>query len=167
MRRQLQGHWLQQIVEDRWTHPAVPASTKRGRPHTNCVRQAGAGGWSWSVVREKHCYLAGGWSWRDVRRIHCSAGVLYHQPNTVSTVSIPPPLSSISVLPRLSTTATSLPRPFALSSRAAGRRARGCGARRGTGGDRGSSGSRPAAPPGMLFSQGAGGERAWGRGVGP
>jgi len=25
------------------------------------VRQAGAGGWSWSSVREKHCYLAGGW----------------------------------------------------------------------------------------------------------
>ena len=25
------------------------------------VRQAGAGGWSWSGVREKHCYLAGGW----------------------------------------------------------------------------------------------------------
>jgi len=28
---------------------------------THCVRQAGAGGWSWSAVREKHCYLAGGW----------------------------------------------------------------------------------------------------------
>ena len=25
------------------------------------VRQAGAGGWSWSGVREKYCYLAGGW----------------------------------------------------------------------------------------------------------
>ena len=25
------------------------------------VRQAGAGGWSWSCVREKYCYLAGGW----------------------------------------------------------------------------------------------------------
>ena len=25
------------------------------------VRQAEAGGWSWSAVREKHCYLAGGW----------------------------------------------------------------------------------------------------------
>jgi len=28
---------------------------------THCVRQAGAGGWSWSGVREKHCYLTGGW----------------------------------------------------------------------------------------------------------
>ena len=27
----------------------------------HCVRQAGAGGWSWSGVREKYCYLAGGW----------------------------------------------------------------------------------------------------------
>jgi len=27
----------------------------------HCVRQAGAGGWSWSAVREKYCYLAGGW----------------------------------------------------------------------------------------------------------
>jgi len=25
------------------------------------VRQAGAGGWSWSGVREKYYYLAGGW----------------------------------------------------------------------------------------------------------
>ena len=25
------------------------------------VRQAGAGDWSWSGVREKYCYLAGGW----------------------------------------------------------------------------------------------------------
>ena len=25
------------------------------------VRQAGAEGWSWSSVREKHYYLAGGW----------------------------------------------------------------------------------------------------------
>jgi len=25
------------------------------------VRQAGAGGWSWSGVREKYCYLAGSW----------------------------------------------------------------------------------------------------------
>ena len=25
------------------------------------VRQAEARGWSWSGVREKHCYLAGGW----------------------------------------------------------------------------------------------------------
>ena len=25
------------------------------------VRQAGAGGWSWSGVREKHCYLTGVW----------------------------------------------------------------------------------------------------------
>jgi len=25
------------------------------------VRQSGAGGWSWSGVREKHYYLAGGW----------------------------------------------------------------------------------------------------------
>jgi hypothetical protein len=25
------------------------------------VRQARAGGWSWSCVREKHCCLAGGW----------------------------------------------------------------------------------------------------------
>jgi len=25
------------------------------------VRQAGAGDWSWSDVREKYCYLAGGW----------------------------------------------------------------------------------------------------------
>jgi len=25
------------------------------------IRQAGARGWSWSGVREKHCYLAGGW----------------------------------------------------------------------------------------------------------
>ena len=25
------------------------------------VRQAGAGGWSWSSVREKYYYLAGGW----------------------------------------------------------------------------------------------------------
>ena len=27
----------------------------------HCVRQAGAGGWSWSAVREKYCYLTGGW----------------------------------------------------------------------------------------------------------
>ena len=27
----------------------------------HCVRQAGAGAWSWSGVREKHYYLAGGW----------------------------------------------------------------------------------------------------------
>jgi len=27
----------------------------------HCVRQAGAGGWSWCGVREKHCYMAGGW----------------------------------------------------------------------------------------------------------
>jgi len=27
----------------------------------HCVRQAGAGGWSWNSVREKYCYLAGGW----------------------------------------------------------------------------------------------------------
>jgi len=25
------------------------------------VRQAGAGDWSWSGVKEKHCYLTGGW----------------------------------------------------------------------------------------------------------
>ena len=25
------------------------------------VRQVGAGGWSWSGVREKHCYLTGSW----------------------------------------------------------------------------------------------------------
>ena len=25
------------------------------------VRWAGAGGWCWSGVREKHCWLAGGW----------------------------------------------------------------------------------------------------------
>jgi hypothetical protein len=25
------------------------------------VRQAGAGGWSWSCVRGKHCCLTGGW----------------------------------------------------------------------------------------------------------
>jgi len=25
------------------------------------VDSAGAGGWSWNCVREKHCYLAGGW----------------------------------------------------------------------------------------------------------
>ena len=29
--------------------------------YIHCVRQAGAVGWSWSAVREKHCYLAGGW----------------------------------------------------------------------------------------------------------
>jgi len=29
--------------------------------HNHCVRQAGAGGCSWSGVREKYCYLAGGW----------------------------------------------------------------------------------------------------------
>ena len=45
------------------------------RPIDNyCVRQAGAGSWSWSVVREKYYYLAGGWSWRDVREKYCSAG---------------------------------------------------------------------------------------------
>jgi len=27
--------------------------------------------------------VAEGCNWRDVRGIHCSAGVLYHQPNTV------------------------------------------------------------------------------------
>ena len=42
----------------------------------HCVRQAGAGGWSWCGVREKHCYLAGGWSWSDVRGKYCSAGGL-------------------------------------------------------------------------------------------
>ena len=31
------------------------------REDINRVWQAGAGGWSWSGVREKHCYLAGGW----------------------------------------------------------------------------------------------------------
>jgi len=27
----------------------------------HCVRQVGDGGWTWSGVREKHCYLSGGW----------------------------------------------------------------------------------------------------------
>ena len=29
--------------------------------HKDRVQQAGAGGWSWSGVREKYYYLAGGW----------------------------------------------------------------------------------------------------------
>ena len=45
------------------------------------VRLAGAGGWSWSSVREKYCYLAGGWSWSCVREKYCRTG---DQPNTVS-----------------------------------------------------------------------------------
>ena len=47
----------------------------------HCVRQAGAGGWSWNGVREKHCYLAGAgdWSWNDVRKKYCR---LEHQPNS-------------------------------------------------------------------------------------
>ena len=37
------------------------------------VRWAGAGGWCWSGVREKHCWLAGGWrlqleSWLEEQR---------------------------------------------------------------------------------------------------
>ena len=31
------------------------------KEHIHCVRQTGAGGWSWNSVREKYCYLAGGW----------------------------------------------------------------------------------------------------------
>ena len=30
-------------------------------PYSHRVRQAGAGGWSWSGVREKYCYLTAGW----------------------------------------------------------------------------------------------------------
>ena len=30
------------------------------------VRQAGVGGWSWSGVREKYCYLTGGW-WLELK----------------------------------------------------------------------------------------------------
>jgi len=43
---------------------------------SHCVRQAGAGGWSWSAVREKYCYLVGGWrlELEDVREKYCSAG---------------------------------------------------------------------------------------------
>jgi len=49
------------------------------------VQQAGAGGWSWNGVREKHCYLAGagGRSWNDVRKKYCTAGAPAEQPNTV------------------------------------------------------------------------------------
>jgi hypothetical protein len=50
------------------------------------VRQTGAGGWSWSGVREKHC--SAGWNWRlELEKYEkeimygCSAG---HQPNTVN-----------------------------------------------------------------------------------
>jgi len=35
-------------------------NTKISENH--CVRQAGAGGWSWSGVREKYCWA--GWNWR-------------------------------------------------------------------------------------------------------
>ena len=28
---------------------------------TNCVQSLRSAGWSWSAVREKHCYLTGGW----------------------------------------------------------------------------------------------------------
>ena len=34
---------------------------EKNRCAIHCVRQAGAGGWSWSAVRKKYCYLAGGW----------------------------------------------------------------------------------------------------------
>ena len=40
------------------------------------VRQAGAGGWSWSAVREKHC--SAGWSWRNVRKKYCSSPTAEH-----------------------------------------------------------------------------------------
>ena len=39
----------------------IPLITFINHKDIHCVRQAGAGGWSWSGVREKHCYLAGGW----------------------------------------------------------------------------------------------------------
>ena len=35
------------------------------------VRWAGAGGWCWSGVREKYCWLAGGWCWSYVRGKYC------------------------------------------------------------------------------------------------
>ena len=34
--------------------------------YSNSVRQAGVGGWSWSGVREKYCYLTGGW-WLELK----------------------------------------------------------------------------------------------------
>jgi len=54
-------------------------------PQFLSVQQAGAGGWSWNGVREKHCYLAGagGRSWNDVRKKYCTAGAPAEQPNTV------------------------------------------------------------------------------------
>jgi len=51
----------------------------------HCVRQAGAGGWSWSGVREKYCWA--GWSWR-LELEWCERKVLFgwswsNKPNTV------------------------------------------------------------------------------------
>jgi len=37
------------------------------------VRRAGVGGWSWSAVREKYCYLAGGWR---LELEECERGIL-------------------------------------------------------------------------------------------
>ena len=54
----------------------LPAGMERNASFNHPVRQAGAGGWSWSGVREKHYYLAGGWSWSGVRGNYCSAGGL-------------------------------------------------------------------------------------------
>jgi len=30
---------------------------------SHCVRQAGAGGWSWNGLREKYCWSGWSWSW--------------------------------------------------------------------------------------------------------
>ena len=55
------------------------------RDYKHCVRQAGAGGWSWSGVREKYCWA--GWSWR-LELEWCERKVLLgwswsNKPNTV------------------------------------------------------------------------------------
>ena len=55
-----QEHWEDPISETCLFGIKKPSRGVRDA-FSHPVRQAGAEGWSWSGVREKHCYLAGGW----------------------------------------------------------------------------------------------------------
>ena len=48
----------------------ICAITDQEMLHNHSVRCAGAGGWCWSGMREKYCWLAGGW------RLEAGAGAM-------------------------------------------------------------------------------------------
>ena len=62
----LQLSWMQlsTVMVSSWVQAhSAPTHSHHQESHNHCVRQAGAGGWSWNGMREKYCWAGWSWSW--------------------------------------------------------------------------------------------------------